>query len=76
VVSGPSVSAFGGPDAASDLPIGLVVRDGPNAFEALANADAGSPLGRKATATGPGDAWYGGQPADPGGSVGPGWLID
>ena len=32
---------------ASDLPIGLVVRDGPAAFEAIANADAGAPLGRE-----------------------------
>jgi alkaline phosphatase D len=32
---------------ASDLPIGLVVRDGPTAFEAIANADAGPPLGRE-----------------------------
>jgi len=32
---------------ASDLPIGLVVRDFPNAFEAVANADAGAPLGRE-----------------------------
>ena len=32
---------------ASDLPIGLVVRDGPTAFEAIANGDAGSPLGRE-----------------------------
>jgi len=32
---------------ASDLPIGLVVRDGPTAFEAIANADNGSPLGRE-----------------------------
>jgi alkaline phosphatase D len=32
---------------ASDLPIGLVVRDGPDAFEAIANADAGPPLGRE-----------------------------
>jgi alkaline phosphatase D len=32
---------------ASDLPIGLVVRDGPTAYEAIANADAGPPLGRE-----------------------------
>jgi alkaline phosphatase D len=32
---------------ASDMPIGLVVRDGPAAFEALANADDGPPLGRE-----------------------------
>jgi alkaline phosphatase D len=32
---------------ASDMPIGLVVRDGPDAFEALANADHGPPLGRE-----------------------------
>jgi alkaline phosphatase D len=32
---------------ASDLPIGMVVRDGPTAFEAIANADAGAPLGRE-----------------------------
>jgi alkaline phosphatase D len=32
---------------ASDLPIGLVVRDGATAFEAIANGDAGSPLGRE-----------------------------
>jgi alkaline phosphatase D len=32
---------------ASDLPIGLVVRDGAAAFEAIANADAGPPLGRE-----------------------------
>jgi alkaline phosphatase D len=32
---------------ASDMPIGLVVRDGPNAFEALANGDNGPPLGRE-----------------------------
>ena len=32
---------------ASDLPIGLVVRDGPAAFEAIANADPGNPLGRE-----------------------------
>ena len=41
------------------MPIGLVVRDGPEAFEVLANADAGPPLGCKAPATGPGRAWYG-----------------
>ena len=32
---------------ASDMPIGLIVRDGPNDFEALANADDGQPLGRE-----------------------------
>jgi alkaline phosphatase D len=32
---------------ASDLPIGLVVRDGPAAYEAIANADAGAPRGRE-----------------------------
>ena len=32
---------------ASDLPVGLVVRDGPDAFEAIANGDAGAPLGRE-----------------------------
>jgi len=32
---------------ASDLPIGLVVRDGATAYEAIANADAGPPLGRE-----------------------------
>ena len=32
---------------ASDLPIGLIVPDGPNAFEGIANADAGPPLGRE-----------------------------
>ncbi len=32
---------------ASDMPIGLVVGDGPDAFEALANADPGAPLGRE-----------------------------
>ena len=32
---------------ASDMPIGLVVRDGPGAFEAVANADGGPPLGRE-----------------------------
>ena len=32
---------------ASDLPIGLVVRDGDSAFEAVANADDGAPLGRE-----------------------------
>ena len=32
---------------ASDMPIGLVVRDGPAAYEAAANADAGPPLGRE-----------------------------
>jgi alkaline phosphatase D len=32
---------------ASDLPIGLVVRDGPTTFEAIANAVAGPPLGRE-----------------------------
>ena len=59
VASRPPASAIGGPGATGDLPIGLVVRDGPEAFEALANADAGPPLGRKAPATGPGRAWYG-----------------
>jgi alkaline phosphatase D len=32
---------------ASDLPIGLIVRDGETAFEAIANADGGPPLGRE-----------------------------
>ena len=32
---------------ASDLPIGLIVRDGATTFEAIANADAGVPLGRE-----------------------------
>ena len=32
---------------ASDMPIGLVVRDGPSAFEAVANADPGPPRGRE-----------------------------
>jgi alkaline phosphatase D len=32
---------------ASDMPIGLVVPDGPGAFEAVANADGGPPLGRE-----------------------------
>jgi alkaline phosphatase D len=32
---------------ASDMPIGLIVRDGPAGFEALANGDAGPPLGRE-----------------------------
>jgi len=32
---------------ASDLPIGLVVRDGPTHFEAIANAEEGAPLGRE-----------------------------
>jgi alkaline phosphatase D len=32
---------------ASDLPIGLVVRDGGTDFEAVANAEAGGPLGRE-----------------------------
>jgi alkaline phosphatase D len=32
---------------ASDLPIGLIVRDGDTAFEAIANADGGPPLGRE-----------------------------
>jgi alkaline phosphatase D len=32
---------------ASDLPIGLVVRDGATAYEAVANGDAGPPLGRE-----------------------------
>src|SRR5262245_60239603 len=47
VVSGPSASPSGCPGAASDMPIGLVVRDGSDAYEALANADAGPPLGRE-----------------------------
>ena len=58
------------------MPIGLVVRDGPEAFEAPANADAGPPLSREAPAAGPDRDSYGGQPTDPGGSVGPVWLID
>jgi alkaline phosphatase D len=32
---------------ASDMPIGLVVRDGPSHYEAVANADGGPPLGRE-----------------------------
>jgi alkaline phosphatase D len=32
---------------ASDLPLGVVVPDGPNAFEAVANKDSGPPLGRE-----------------------------
>ncbi len=32
---------------ASDMPIGLVVRDGPTAFEALANGNGGPPSGRE-----------------------------
>jgi alkaline phosphatase D len=32
---------------ASDLPIGLVVRDGPAIFEGIANAEPGNPLGRE-----------------------------
>jgi alkaline phosphatase D len=32
---------------ASDMPIGVVVRDGRDAYEAIANADAGPPLGRE-----------------------------
>lgn len=32
---------------ASDLPVGVVVRDGPQHFEAVANSDAGPPLGRE-----------------------------
>jgi alkaline phosphatase D len=32
---------------ASDLPIGLIVRDGPVHFEAIANAERGAPLGRE-----------------------------
>jgi len=32
---------------ASDLPLGVVVPDGPNAFEAVANRDPGPPLGRE-----------------------------
>ena len=32
---------------AGDMPIGLVVRDGPTDYEALANADPGPPLGRE-----------------------------
>ena len=32
---------------ACDLPIGLIVRDGETTFEAIANADAGAPLGRE-----------------------------
>ena len=41
------------------MPIGLVVSTGAEAFEALANADAAPPMGRKAPATSPGRAWYG-----------------
>ena len=32
---------------ASDMPIGLIVADGPGAYEALANGDDGPPLGRE-----------------------------
>jgi alkaline phosphatase D len=32
---------------ASDMPLGLVVRDGPASFEAVANGDPGPPLGRE-----------------------------
>jgi len=32
---------------ASDMPLGLVVRDGPKDYEALANGDPGAPLGRE-----------------------------
>jgi alkaline phosphatase D len=32
---------------ASDMPLGLVVRDGPERFEAVANGDPGAPLGRE-----------------------------
>jgi alkaline phosphatase D len=32
---------------AADLPLGLVVSDGPNVFEAVANHDDGAPLGRE-----------------------------
>ena len=32
---------------ASDMPLGLVVADGPNQYEALANGDPGGPLGRE-----------------------------
>ena len=32
---------------ASDMPLGLVVTDGPTDFEAVANGDAGGPLGRE-----------------------------
>ena len=32
---------------ACDMPIGVVVRDGPEAYEAIANADGGPPLGRE-----------------------------
>lgn len=32
---------------ASDMPVGVVVRDGPSDFEGVANADAGRPLGRE-----------------------------
>ena len=40
------------------MPIGLVVRDGPDAYEALANADAGPPLSCKAPAMRPSRVWY------------------
>jgi alkaline phosphatase D len=32
---------------AADMPLGLIVRDGPSDFEAVANADDGAPLGRE-----------------------------
>lgn len=32
---------------AADLPLALIVRDGPDAYEAVANGDAGLPLGRE-----------------------------
>jgi alkaline phosphatase D len=32
---------------AADLPLALIVRDGPNLYEAVANGDAGVPLGRE-----------------------------
>jgi alkaline phosphatase D len=32
---------------AADLPLGLIVSDGPNRYEAVANGDAGAPLGRE-----------------------------
>jgi alkaline phosphatase D len=32
---------------ASDMPLGLVVRDGPSDYEAVANGDGGAPLGRE-----------------------------
>ena len=32
---------------ASDMPLGLIVRDGPGAFEAVSNGDPGAPLGRE-----------------------------